>query len=43
MLCFSSDNSKVRGQATVRFCRREGNKFIVGAELVGDTFREFLS
>ena len=43
MLCFSSDNSTLRGQATVRFCRREGNKFVVGAELVGDTFRQFLS
>ncbi len=43
MLCFGSENGKLRGQAVVRFCRREGNKFVVGAELVGDTFRDLLT
>jgi hypothetical protein len=38
VLNFMSENANVRGQATVRFCRREGNKFLVGAEFVGDTF-----
>ncbi len=35
VISFSSDDMKVQGQATVRFCRRQGTKFVVGAEFVG--------
>ena len=34
---FSSDDMKVQGQATVRFCRHQGTKYVVGAEFVGGT------
>jgi hypothetical protein len=37
VISFSSDDMKVRGQATVRFCRRQGTKYVVGAEFVGGT------
>jgi hypothetical protein len=35
-----SDDMKVQGQATVRFCRRQGTKYVVGAEFVGATSSE---
>jgi len=35
VLNLASDDMKIQGQATVRFCKREGNKFVVGAEFVG--------
>jgi hypothetical protein len=35
VISFSSDDMKLQGQATVRFCRRQGTKYIVGAEFVG--------
>jgi hypothetical protein len=34
---FSSADMKVQGQATVRFCRRHGTNYVVGAEFVGGT------
>ena len=34
---FSSDDMTVQGQATVRFCRRQGSKYVIGAEFVGGT------
>jgi len=34
---FSSDDMKIQGQATVRFCRHQGAKYVVGAEFVGGT------
>ena len=37
ILCFNSDNPKMQGQATVRFCKPQGNLFVVGAEFVGHT------
>jgi hypothetical protein len=37
VISFSSDDMKVRGQATVRFCRRQGTKYVIGAEFVGGT------
>jgi hypothetical protein len=37
LLSFSSDDMRLRGQATVRFCRREGAKYVVGAEFVAGT------
>lgn len=37
VISFTSDDMKVRGQATVRFCRHQGTKYVVGAEFVGGT------
>ncbi len=37
VISFSSDDMKVQGQATVRFCRQQGTKYVVGAEFVGGT------
>jgi hypothetical protein len=34
-ISFSSDDMKMSGQATVRFCRRQGTKYLVGAEFSG--------
>jgi hypothetical protein len=35
-ISFSSDDMKLSGQATVRFCRRQGTKYVVGAEFSGE-------
>ena len=35
VISICSDDMKVQGQATVRFCRRQGTKYVVGAEFVG--------
>jgi len=35
VLNLASDDMKIQGQATVRFCKRQGTKFVVGAEFVG--------
>ena len=37
LISFSSDDMKLQGQATVRFCRRQGSRYVVGAEFVGGT------
>ena len=37
VISLCSDDMKVQGQATVRFCRRKGTKYVVGAEFVGAT------
>ncbi|HTP85494.1 MAG TPA: PilZ domain-containing protein [Bryobacteraceae bacterium] len=37
VISISSDDMKVKGQATVRFCRKQGSKYVVGAEFVGGT------
>jgi hypothetical protein len=37
LIRFTSDDMKVHGQATVRFCRHQGTKYVVGAEFVGGT------
>jgi hypothetical protein len=37
LIRFISDDMKIQGQATVRFCRHSGAKYIIGAEFVGGT------
>jgi len=36
VVSFSSDDMNLSGQATVRFCRRQGTKYVVGAEFSGE-------
>ena len=37
LISFISDAMRLRGQATVRFCRHQRGKYVVGAEFVGGT------